>query len=298
MAKADKEKLGKGIRALLGQQKDEVPSKSEETESTSPGGIQWVEIDAIEINPFQPRNNFNDEAIEELSVSIQTFGLIQPITVRRLDAEKYQLISGERRLRASRLANLNRVPAYVRKANDQQMLEMALVENIQRADLNAIEVAISYQRLISECNLTHEALSNRIGKNRSTVTNYIRLLKLPPPVQKALKLDKISMGHARSLLGLETQDTQLIALDEILHRELSVRDTEKLVRKLSGEPQKEPQGHKTRLSPPYQQLVDHLSRTLGTKVHMKRSQSGSGSITIKFSSDEELNRILDNIDGN
>ena len=298
MAKAGKKELGKGIRALLGST-ESVPAKEqiEEVEDAGKGGIARVNIDKIEINPFQPRNEFDQEALEELSASISTYGLIQPITLRRLDGETYQLIAGERRLRASKLAGLENIPAYVREANDQEMLEMALVENIQRANLNAIEVAISYQRLIDECQLTHEKLSDRIGKNRSTVTNYIRLLKLPPPIQKALKLERISMGHARALLSLETQDLQLVALEEVLNKELSVRATENLVKSYSNRSSTSEKKSKA-LPASYQQIVDHLSRSWGTKVQMKRANSGKGSLIIKFESDDELNRILDTMEGN
>ena len=296
MAKANKKELGKGIRALLGGTEPMKDTSSERSKDKKTG-IALVEVKSIEINPFQPRNEFDENALAELASSIETFGLIQPITLRRLDGEKFQLISGERRLRAAKMAGLKQLPAYVRQANDQEMIEMALVENIQRSDLNAIEVAISYQRLVDECQLTHESLSERVGKNRSTITNYIRLLKLPPPLQKALKLDRISMGHARALLGLETQEAQLVALEEILRKDLSVRATERLVKQFGQATSKTGQSRSS-LPAPYQQIVDQLSRSFGTKVHMKRSKSGSGALTFKFDSDEELNQILDHIEGN
>lgn len=297
MAKVKKQELGKGIRALLGPNPDAEPPKKDKQVEEKVGGINWIALTYIEINPFQPRNEFDQEALDELAESIKTFGLIQPITVRKLDGSKYQLISGERRFRASKLAELDSVPAFVREANDQEMLEMALVENIQREELNPIEVAISYQRLIDECDLTHDALSDRIGKNRSTVTNYIRLLKLPPALQQALKQSRISMGHARALLGIPTQEGQMIALQRVLLDDLSVRATEKLVRDYTGGSSKKT-AKKSTLSPEYQQVVDHLSQTLGTRVQLKRKSSGAGTLVIKFGSDDELNAILDAMEGN
>ncbi len=295
MAKADKKELGKGIRALLGGSEESVSKEKKSKDKED--GIAQIKLSNIEINPFQPRNDFDEASLEELAASIKTYGLIQPVTLRRLDGEKYQLISGERRLRASRLAGLSKLPAYIRDANDQEMIEMALVENIQRTDLNAMEVAISYQRLVEECNLTHEQLSDRVGKNRSTITNYIRLLKLPPPIQKALKLDRITMGHARALLSLETQDAQIVALEEVLTKDLSVRATENLI-KAFNQPRTSSKSSKVNLPATYQEIVDQLSRSLGTKVQMKRSKSGKGTLTIKFGSDEELNQILENMEGN
>ncbi len=291
MAKVDKRELGKGIRALLGNA-DQKPKITAESTENSPTPIMEVSLSQIETNPYQPRNEFDEELLKELSESIQTYGLIQPVTVRRLDGEKYQLIAGERRFRASKMAGLERIPAFIREANDQEMLEMALVENIQRAQLNAIEVAISYQRLIDECNLTHDALSDRIGKNRSTVTNYIRLLKLPPSVQTALKANRISMGHARSLLSIHSQEGQMMALKRVLEDDLSVRATEKIVKEYDRQKeQKAPS--KPKLPPAYQSTVDHLSKELGTRVEMKRKNSGIGSLVIHFESDHDLNEILD-----
>lgn len=296
MAKVPKQELGKGIRALLGNS-DTQEDKRSKKKKASQDGIAKIALEQIETNPYQPRNEFDKEALEELAESIRTFGLIQPVTLRKLDGVKYQLIAGERRYRASKMAGLEAVPAYVRTANDQEMLEMALVENIQRADLNAIEVAISYQRLIDECNLTHESLSDRIGKNRSTVTNYIRLLKLPPALQQALKKDKISMGHARALLSIDSKDGQLLALQRVLLDGLSVRATEKLV-KSYNHPQISSSPQKDNLTPLHHEVRDHLSRKWGTKVLMKRKASGSGQLIINFGSDDELNEILDQIEGN
>ncbi|MBK8506334.1 MAG: ParB/RepB/Spo0J family partition protein [Saprospiraceae bacterium] len=296
MAKVDKQELGKGIRALLGDtSKSRAPVGEEMKNNSTP--INEVSIHLIEINPFQPRNDFDVDALEELAESIKTFGLIQPVTLRKLDGERFQLIAGERRLRASKMAGLQNIPAFIREANDQEMLEMALVENIQRAELNAVEVAISYQRLIDECALTHEALSERIGKNRSTVTNFIRLLKLPPVVQQALKSNRISMGHARSLLSIPSQEGQLLALKRVLEDDLSVRATEKLVKEfLIPDRSKTPVTSK--LPVEYQHTVDHLAKQLGTKIEMKRKNSGTGTLIIHFQSDDDLNEILDYFDSN
>ena len=293
MAKGDKQEIGKGIRALLG--KVESKSPPEIDRGAPHSSIDLIAIHTIESNPFQPRNEFDRTALEELATSIKTFGLIQPITVRKLNEKKYQLISGERRLKAAKLAGLKKIPASIRTANDQEMLEMALVENIQRADLNAIEIAISYQRLIDECQLTHENLSDRVGKQRSTITNYVRLLKLPPLVQQAIKMNKITMGHARALLALTDQDAQLVALKEVMTKALSVRATEKLVNSFG---RKRIKKQTPPLSPPLREAVDHLSGILGSKVNLKRSSKGKGSITIHFQSDDELNRILDLFDSN
>lgn len=297
MAKVDKLELGKGIRALLGDTKPPETIDQEPDDSSSIP-VRLIHLDQIEINPFQPRNDFDAEALEELTDSIKTFGLIQPVTIRKLDGEKYQLIAGERRLRASRMAGLQNIPAFIREANDQEMLEMALVENIQRAELNAVEVAISYQRLIEECQLTHESLSERIGKNRSTVTNYIRLLKLPPVVQEALKRSKISMGHARSLLSIPAQEGQLLALKRILESDLSVRATEKLVKEFVRPVTSKVSPAKPRLPVQYQHTIDHLTKELGTRIEMKRTNAGSGTLIIHFGSDDDLNEILDYFDRN
>jgi ParB family chromosome partitioning protein len=297
MAKVDKLELGKGIRALLGDTKPQETS-DHEPDDVSSIPVRLIHIDQIEINPFQPRNEFDADALDELTDSIKTFGLIQPVTIRKLDGEKYQLIAGERRLRASRMAGLQNIPAFIREANDQEMLEMALVENIQRAELNAVEVAISYQRLIEECQLTHESLSERIGKNRSTVTNYIRLLKLPPVVQEALKRSKISMGHARALLSIPAQEGQLLALKRILESDLSVRATEKLVKEFIRPATSKESPVKPRLPVQYQHTIDHLTKELGTRIEMKRTNAGSGTLIIHFGSDEDLNEILDYFDNN
>lgn len=292
MAKQVKKKeLGLGIRALLSNIENQPPEEQMETVKELTHTVAMIPVDQIEVNPYQPRKDFDHESLEDLARSLRTHGLIQPITVRRLAENQYQLISGERRLRAARIAGLEEVPAYIRLANDQEMIEMALVENIQREDLNAIEVAITYQRLLDECNLTHEALSERVGKQRSTVTNFLRLLKLPPDIQKGIKEDLITMGHARALLGVENVDLQLSLYKEIVSKGLSVRATEALVRRYR-EPAKASKKF-DELPPDFKQVRDHLRQVLGTKVELKTSAKGSGHIRIPFSSVEDLNRILD-----
>ena len=292
MAKVSKNELGKGIRALLG-------NNAEDATTSETSGTAAIALDQIETNPFQPRKEFDEVALQELADSIKTFGLIQPITVRRLHASRYQLISGERRFRAAKSAGLSELPAFVRTANDQEMLEMALVENIQRHDLNAIEVAISYQRLIDECSLTHETMSERVGKKRSTVSNYLRLLKLPPVVQEAIMSRDLSMGHARALLSLDSDILQLNLLKRILEKGLSVRATEALVRDLSIDDSEEARERtKSVANPLIQNVEDHLSKYLSARVKLNRSKSGKGTMSISFSSDDDLNRILDVIEGN
>lgn len=293
MSKVNKKELGKGIRALLG---DTVKTDPVNTPPQT-SGISEIKVAQIEINPFQPRTEFDESHLEELSESIATFGLIQPLTVRRLSQNTFQLISGERRLRAARKAGLTTVPAYVRKANDQEMLEMALVENIQRHDLNALEIAISFQRLIEECNLTHEEMSTRVGKKRSTVSNYLRLLKLPPGVQRALVEGKLSMGHARALLTLDSELQQLSLLKSILAEDLSVRATENQVRQITHQAEKKSSKANSQ-NPLERELTDHLAKVLSARVHLKRNKAGKGTISIHFANDDDLNRILDLIEGN
>ncbi len=253
------------------------------------GAVANIKIEKIEANPFQPRNKFEDEALTELADSIKEQGIIQPITVRKLGYDKYQIISGERRLRASRLAGLEELPCYIRVANDEQMLEMALIENTHRADLNAIEIGISYQRLMEECKLTQEELSKRVGKQRSTIANYIRLLRLPAEVQVAIRDGLLTMGHARSFVNIESREDQLALLDQILNQELSVREVEKKVRDIN---QRKVKKKKPQLPEKYRHLPEALSETLNTKVELKRNNKGKGSIVINFASDEEMDRIL------
>ena len=256
-----------------------------------------VGMEDIEVNPFQPRTEFNPEELMELAKSIKIHGLIQPVTLRVVQGDKYQLISGERRFRASKMSGLKEIPAYIRTANDQEMLEMALIENIQRTDLNAIEIGISYQRLIDECTLTHETLSERVGKNRSTVTNYIRLLKLPPEIQSSIKNNTISMGHARALVGIEDLLQQMHAYKKTISENLSVRQLENYIKELKSEPSDRSENVKNteQQSSELQRITKELSEIFGTKVIIKRDAKGKGSFTIPFGSDKEFNLIYETI---
>jgi ParB family transcriptional regulator, chromosome partitioning protein len=260
------------------------------------GGVADVPISQIEVNPFQPRTEFEQAALDELAASIRVHGLIQPVTLRRMSENSYQLISGERRFRASQLAGLTEIPAYVRLADDQQMLEMALIENIQREDLNAVEVAISYQRLIDECALTHETLSERVGKQRSTITNYLRLLKLPPDILQAIKAKKLSMGHARALAGVDDIAFKLMVFRQILDQDLSVRATEEMIANYQSEKaNKKAPKPDNRLPENLRLIQDQFSSFFGAKVVLKRDLKGKGSFIIKFNNDGDLNRLLDAI---
>ncbi len=294
--KRERKELGKGLRALLStiDEQTEFNDQEEVVRSLASNFID-IPVDQIEENPFQPRIEFEKEALEELSQSIKTHGLIQPITVRRLSDSKFQIISGERRWRATKKAGIAQIPAYIRLADDQEMLEMALVENIQREELNPIEIAISYQRLLDECNLSHDQLSDRVGKKRSTITNYVRLLKLPPQVQTQLGQGSLSMGHARALAGLSDIDMQLDILHEIMGRQLSVRQTEQLVKRYQTPPSKEKK-ESNALKPEYQSIEDSFCELLGTKVALSVGKNGKGSIKIPFSSTGELNRIIEIIE--
>ncbi|MDH5608869.1 MAG: ParB/RepB/Spo0J family partition protein, partial [Cyclobacteriaceae bacterium] len=258
------------------------------------GSTSEIDIFSIEVNPFQPRTDFNQEALAELADSIKVQGIIQPITVRKLAANQFQLISGERRLQASKLAGLQTIPAYIRTADDQQMLEMALIENIQRENLNAIEIALSYQRLLTECSLKQEELGDRVGKNRTTVNNYLRLLKLPPDIQIALRDGQLSMGHARALITIDDVSLQLNVFHQILKDGLSVRKVEELVRNLVTKSDK-PETEKKPVSPEISKLQERLSSHFGTKIRIK-SKDNKGEINIPYTSTEDLNRILDILD--
>jgi ParB family chromosome partitioning protein len=290
-----KKALGRGLNALLSDSESEERLESDlpVVHPSPSGSIAEIPISQIEVNPFQPRTHFDKEALQELAESIKVHGIIQPITVRRLARDQYQLISGERRFQASQLAGLKTIPAYVRSADDQQMLEMSLIENIQRENLNAIEIALSYQRLISECSLNQEQLGERVGKNRATVTNYLRLLKLPPDVQIAVRDNKITMGHARAIINVENPDQQLYIFKKILSEDLSVRKVEELVRSLA-----EQTGDKIKPNSPatgnreISNLQSRLSSHFGTRVVVK-SDGKKGDIRIPFLSVEDLNRILD-----
>ncbi|QHS62832.1 ParB/RepB/Spo0J family partition protein [Chitinophaga agri] len=295
-----KEALGKGIRSLL----QNIDTDLKQTTSAlgeqvvaQAAGIERIPLDQIEINPKQPRRDFDEKALQELSMSISLHDIIQPITVSKLGPKKYQLIAGERRLRASRIAGIKDIPAYVRQVNDQELLELALLENLQRENLNAIEIGLSYKRLMEECELTQEQVADRMGKERSTVTNYIRLLKLPPDIQVAVRNGQISMGHARALIALENVEKQLYVFNEIIQDSLSVRQTEDLVRKtgLDKNNIKKAAG-KVSLPPVYQKIEDNLASHFATKVKLDRNKNGKGSVTIEFYSDEELDSILEKID--
>lgn len=295
--KVQKRELGMGIRALLTNMDDANTSPEEQVEVVRELAhtTAMIPVSQIEVNPYQPRKEFDETALQELSESIKVHGLIQPITLRRLSGKEYQLISGERRLRASKMAGLEEVPAYIRLANDQEMIEMALVENIQREDLNPVEVAITYQRLIDECNLTHELMADRVGKKRSTITNFLGMLRLPPQIQSALKDKRISMGHAKALRGIDDIALQLSLFNEILTKGLSVRDTEELVRRYH-EPKENATAKRVSLPDAYQHIQDQLSKQLGSKVQVKLSRGGKGNISINFHSDDDLNRLLDHFD--
>ena len=299
-----KKALGRGLSALLsdsaGDDRLEVDSlptggSSMPATHTTVSGMTEIPLEEIEVNPFQPRSHFDQESLQELAESIHVHGIIQPITVRKLSQHQYQLISGERRFQASKLADLKTIPAYIRAANDQQMLEMALIENIQRENLNAIEIALSYQRLMSECNLKQDELGERVGKNRTTVTNYLRLLKLPPDIQIAVRDNLLSMGHARAIINVENADQQLYIFKRTLAEELSVRKVEDLVRSLAGEKSatKVPESAtQPTASKEISQLQSKLSSHFGTRVVVK-SDGKKGDIRIPFLSVEDLNRILD-----
>ncbi|MCL4132486.1 UNVERIFIED_CONTAM: hypothetical protein GTU68_062847 [Idotea baltica] len=292
--KIKKRDLGLGIKALLSSQQNPGQALDANVQNDNSDGIKLIPLAHIEVNPDQPRRGFNDETIDELSKSIKTYGLIQPITVRRLSTDRYQIISGERRYKASQIAGLIEVPAYVRTANDQELLEMGLVENIQREDLNAIDIAISYQRLINECNLTHDDLSERIGKKRSTISNYVRLLKLPPELQKALKQEFISMGHARALAGVDRIGIQLLLCDRVIRHNWSVRKLEAEIKALD-----QPKTVKNNPSQRSTEIVDvekKLKQVFGSTVRIILSSNGKGSIKIDFGSTDQLNDILEQLD--
>ncbi len=292
--KATKRKsgLGRGLGALLEDSADVIKQEKEVSSSHSWG----IPIDQVETNPYQPRTDFDQESLEELAESIKVQGIIQPITVRKLSQNAYQLISGERRLQASKIVGLKEIPAYIREANDQQMLEMALIENIQRENLNPIEVAISYQRLMSECDLKQEELGGRVGKKRATVSNYLRLLKLPPVIQAALKDQRISMGHARALITISEPAQQITIFNKMVREGLSVRKVEELVRALA-QPKKRNKPTDKSKSVELKHVEDRLSTKYGTKIQINGNDD-RGEIRIPYLSTEDLNRLLEllNID--
>ncbi|MCI2227655.1 ParB/RepB/Spo0J family partition protein [Polaribacter sp. MSW13] len=289
MAKATKKQaLGRGLSALL-KESSNINSASDKNADKVVGNIIELELDLIDVNPFQPRTYFDEEALRELASSIKELGVIQPITVRKLEGNKFQLVSGERRFRASKLIGNKTVPAYIRLANDQEMLEMALVENIQRKNLDPIEVALSYQRLIDEIQLTQEELSTRVGKKRSTVTNYLRLLKLDPILQTGMRDGFISMGHGRAMINVENTEDQLAIYEKILREKLSVRQTEDLVKNLKSGTIAKP---KKKAVPSYiKNSVKEISEYFGHKIDVTVSNNGKGKISIPFHSEEDFNRI-------
>ena len=297
---AKKPALGRGLGALLEDSLDTIQEKGFEVGAVSK--LFELPLDDIEKNPYQPRSQFNEKALQELSLSIKAHGIIQPITVRQLSRNKYQVIAGERRLQASKKAGMKTIPAYVRTADDSQMLQMALIENIQREDLNAIEIALSYQRLIGECDLKQEELGEKVGKDRTTVNNYLRLLKLPPDIQAALRDKQISMGHARALINIENIDTQLAIFKKIIDKDLSVRNVEVLVRESGNEngkkrqidQEKQTSGKSgTELAYELTKIQSRLSSHFGTKVQLKSDQKNKGEIKIPFFSVDDFNRILE-----
>ena len=293
MAKATKKQvLGRGLSALLSDTKEDITSIQDKNAEKLVGNILEIELDAISVNPFQPRTNFNEEALKELAGSIRELGVIQPITVRKLEGNKFQLVSGERRFRASRLIGATSIPAYVRLANDQEMLEMALVENIQRKDLDPIEVALSYRQLIEEVKLTQEQLSIRVGKNRSTVTNFLRLLKLDPIIQTGIRDGFLSMGHGRALINIYEPELQLEVYQKIIKDKLSVRQTEQLVKSVkAGKPVEALPITQKEIPDLYKNGMKEISAFLGHKVDVKLSGKEKGKIVIPFHSEEDFTRI-------
>jgi len=290
--------LGRGLSAILGNNTTKISTEIKEGVTPLVGQTYEILISEIETNPFQPRIEFNQEKLHELATSIEQLGIIQPITVRKLQENKYQLISGERRFRASQLAGLNKIPAFVRIANDQEMLEMALVENIQREDLNPIEVALSYQRLIDEVKLTQEECSERVGKNRSTVTNFLRLLKLPFEIQKGLSNGRISTGHARALISVQNSGTQINIYHDVVANGYSVREVEQLAKDFRNKNYKRTSKKKAISIPnllPFQQqkMVHDLSRNLDKEIELKRNKKGKGKLIIHFNNDVELAKIFE-----
>ncbi|WP_047546517.1 ParB/RepB/Spo0J family partition protein [Psychroserpens sp. Hel_I_66] len=291
MAKATKKQaLGRGLSALLKDPSNDIKSAQDKNADTIIGNIVELDIDSIDINPFQPRTNFNEETLRELASSIKELGVIQPITVRKLEFNKFQLVSGERRFRASKLIGLTTIPAYIRIANDQESLEMALVENIQRQDLDPIEIALSYQRLIDEIALTQEQMSERVGKKRSTIANYLRLLKLDPIIQTGMRDGFISMGHGRAMINIENQNDQLDIYEKIITEKLSVRATEQLVKNYNSPTEKKPI-ESTELPKFVKKGIKEFSEYFGHKIGVKVSKNGKGQITIPFHSEEDFNRI-------
>ena len=300
MAKATKKQaLGRGLSALLKDPENDIKSASDKNADKVVGNIIELDLEHITVNPFQPRSNFNDDTLQELATSIKELGVIQPITVRKLGFNQYQLVSGERRFRASKLLNLPTIPAYIRIANDQESLEMALVENIQRQDLDPIEIALSYQRLIDEINLTQERLSDRVGKKRSTIANYLRLLKLDPIIQTGMRDGFLSMGHGRALVNIDKKQDQIELYEKIISQSLSVRDTERAVKNYhSGDSTVKTTSPSSKSIPQFISTgVAELKEHLNAKVAVKASGKTGGKITIPYNSKEEFERIVNRITG-
>lgn len=299
MSSKKKAALGKGLSAILESPETDITSK-DISGNYVVGAVASLKLENIEANPFQPRDQVDEQSLNELAESIREQGIIQPLTVRKMGYEKYQLISGERRLRAARIAGLPEVPSYIRVANDEQMLEMALVENIQREDLNAIEIAISYKRLMDEVKLTQEKLAERVGKNRTTIANYLRLLKLPAELQSAIQEERITMGQARPLINIEDEEHQRMLLDEILENNLSARKIEQRVKEINeGNQEKSKAKAKKKREPlpsRYVEIKENLTEKFDTSIKLNRNNKGKGNIVISFNSDEDLERILSLID--
>lgn len=294
MAKATKKQaLGRGLSALLKDPEKDIQGVGDENADKVIGNVVELDLESIEVNPFQPRSNFNDETLQELAISIRELGIIQPITVRKLGFNKFQLVSGERRFRASKMVGLDTIPAYIRIANDQESLEMALVENIQRQDLDPIEIALSYQRLMDEINLTQERLSERVGKKRTTITNYLRLLKLDPIIQTGMRDGFVSMGHGRALINIDKTKDQISIYEKIISDGLSVRDTEDLVRKYKtiGEKSKTPSAPVESKAFTTNDKIEAIKNHLSVKVEISANAKGKGKIVIPFHSEEEFNRL-------
>jgi len=297
--KQNKELLGKGIRSLLQSIDTDLKTSSGHLKSTvveNATGTNRIPVDEIETNPKQPRRDFDEKALQELAESIKLHDIIQPVTVSKLPNGKYRLISGERRLRAAKLAAIKDIPAYIRQANDSQLLELALLENLQREDLNAMEISLSYKRMMEELDYTQEQVAERMGKDRSTVANFIRLLKLPPDIQLAVRNGELSMGHARALVNVDTIDKQLFIFKEVKDKGLSVRQTEALVRNLYKQNGAVKKSSKSHLAPAFQRIEDKLASHFSTRVKLRHSRNGSGQIIIDYYSQEELNKILGQMD--
>src|SRR3984893_1648928 len=296
--KKNKEALGKGIRSLLESINNDLKTGSGDLKNTvveAATGMLRIPLDQIETNPRQPRHDFDETALNELAASIVIHDIIQPVTVARLASGKYRLISGERRFRAAKIAGLRDIPSYIRQANDQQLLELALLENLQREDLNAMEIALGYKRMMEELDYTQEQVAERMGKERSTVANYIRLLKLPPDIQIAVRNGSLSMGHARALINVDTVDKQLYIFREVQNHDLSVRQTEELVRKIYKAAPAVKNGTKSSLPPGFKKIEDNLASHFSTKVKLQQNKKGHGSITLEYYSLEELNKILNQL---